>query len=240
MKAIIQFSKNNYRNPENPPVAFAFEGVPVPGVEGDITAPRSNTGDRQAYNAAAAARKIRQAYPEAFEDFEVVVEEWKDAKQHLSRLKERIASAPSEIDLRVKARTGEIDDIAAALQEVEDLKAAAGEAEADVRIAYATFAAMSEASHKALKALNRSLVQEAKKRAKKAQAQAEEVLQAAEAFVEAAEAFHNHGADELTTAVSSTMPIDRTGSRYLSQAKNTVAMDIERMNTLKEVYNVNR
>jgi len=239
MNTVIQFSKNDIRNPENPPVAFAFEGVPVPDVEGEVVAPQSNTGDKNIYNTARAARKVRKAHPEAFEDFEVVVEEWKDAKQHLRSLKEKLSSLPSEMDLRVQARQGEIDDISTALQEVEDLKAAAKEAEVDVQIAYATFAAMSEASNKALKALNASLAQEAKKRAKKAEAQAEEVLQAAEAFVEAAEAFHNHGADELTTAVSSTMPIDTKGSKYLSQAKNTVAMEMERFNKLKEVYNVN-
>lgn len=239
MNTVIQFSKNDIRNAENPPVAFAFEGVPVPDVEGEVVAPQSNTGDKNIYNAAQAARKVRKAYPEAFEDFEAVIDEWKEAKQQLQESKEAVASAPSEMDLRVQARQGDIDDISTALQEVEDLKDAAKDAEADVQIAYATFAAMCEASNKALKVLNRSLVKEVKQRAYKAHARAEEVLQAAEAFVEAAEAFHNHGADELTTAVSSTMPIDRTGSRYLSTAKDTVAKEIGGLNRLKEVYNVN-
>jgi hypothetical protein len=234
MKPVIQFSKNNIRNPDNPPVAFAFEGVPVPNVEGDVTAPSGNTGDIKIFNAAQAARKVRESFPEAFQQFAEIISSWKDAKAEVQRLKDEIAASPSRKDAYVLEMDGEIESAEDLIAHADSLHAKLDKAEAQAEVNYAYFARCCEASHKALKALNDSLVQEAARRAEKAHSKADEVVDAAARFLAKAKAFDSYGAEELTTEINSTMPT--YNQKYTERAVKALEGEVTTLFRLKERY----
>lgn len=206
MRDLIEFTANGLK-PENPSVAFAYDGMQPP----NLTVPSYMQGRQKMISeheskARNAARKVRQQVPNAFQQYTEAAEEVYKAEKELKALKNDLDNAPSAVDAYAMEMEGGGEEAAVLIASKEELEEVVERQEAAVRVKRGYFQRLC-ADKKALKELNDALKAEASKRAEKAADSTRQVLDAIQTLEGAIEAFDNYSAENLTVKATSTMPI---------------------------------